>query len=238
MEEVYRQGKRGTQMDNNFSLARQEEVRRSVLLASSGDGVPRKARVYRNARKALHSPAEGTQGEAAIHTAAESKSNAKDKGRNGRGRKRRRTYPPRETVRDAEGGNCPSGRSAQELGIKWLEARCDDSPTSKAHYLVAKTDTSAGVIFECKYCHKVTWLPASLDECERLNTWMHIYGKDGGYQRILDLHPAAKRLLSKIQDIYYLKKSLPPEQFPLALAAVMMDREYPYDVDVTEEEIL
>ncbi len=55
---------------------------------------------------------------------------------------------------------------------------------------------------------------------------------------MLDEHPAARRLISKIQDIYYLKKVIPEEQFPIAVAAVMLDREYPYDVTITEEDVL
>ena len=124
------------------------------------------------------------------------------------------------------------------MGIVWPDARCDDSPVSKAHHTIARTQIDGGDIYECKYCHRVKWLPNNMTECVRLGNWLKIYGYNGGYQRILDLHPAAKRLLSKIQDIYYLRKAIPPEQFPIAVAAVMMDREYPHDVEIEEEDIL
>lgn len=128
-------------------------------------------------------------------------------------------------------------RSAQELGITWLDAYCENSST-KGHLLVGKTKIDAGTVFECSVCHKVKWLPDDIDECIKLGNSMKIYGEDGGYQRILDKHPAAKRLMSKIQDIYYLRKALTPEQFPIAVAAVILDREYPFDVEITEEEVL
>jgi len=128
-------------------------------------------------------------------------------------------------------------RSAQELGITWLDAYCENSST-KGHLLVGKTKIDAGTVFECSVCHKVKWLPDDIDECIKLGNSMKIYGEDGGYQRILDKHPAAKRLMSKIQDIYYLRKALSPEQFPIAVAAVILDKEYPFDVEVKEEEAL
>jgi hypothetical protein len=31
---------------------------------------------------------------------------------------------------------------------------------------------------------------------------------------------------------------MPPEQFPIAVSAIMLDRQYPYDVELTEEEML
>lgn len=129
------------------------------------------------------------------------------------------------------------GRSARELGIEWLHFRCELSP-SKAHYLQGKDYINGGRIFECKFCHKVTWLPTEYSECQQLGAWLRIYGQDAGYQRMLDLHPAARTLLAKIQDIYYLKKCVPADILPKVLACVMTDQAYPYEVELVEEEML
>lgn len=224
-------------MEEKISLARKEESRRSVLLAGSGDGTPGKAGSRGVQGQKGNSDAKGAERATPGHSAKKGKGDAEDKGGNGRGRRRGRHYSLRGEVRDIEGVNRPSGRSAKELGINWLDGRCDDSP-SKAHWLMGTTVVDGGTMYKCKFCHKVTWLPDSLEECMRLSNWVRIYGLDGGFQRILNFHPQAKRLLSKIQDLYYLKKSIPANMFPLAVAAVMLDREYPYDVEIQEEEIL
>ncbi len=225
-------------MDETFSLARQEEVGRPVLLAGSGSGLSKQAEARRVQGQEVTGHAEKAEGSKSGNPKKKGESNAKNKGGDGRGRKRGRTYSLRDTIRDIEGRNRPSGRSAKELGITWLDTRCEESPRSKAHFLVGKTVVDGGTVFECKFCHRVRWLPNNLNECQRLGNWFYIYGLDGGYQRVLDLHPAAKRLMSKIQDIYYLKKTIPPDMFPLAVAAVMLDRDYPHDVEIMEEEVL
>ncbi|MBU2051347.1 MAG: hypothetical protein KKH61_20560, partial [Gammaproteobacteria bacterium] len=89
------------------------------------------------------------------------------------------------------------------------------------------------------------WLPLSMDNCIALGRLLKIYGYDLGYQKFLDGYPthvngfpAAKRLLVQIQDIYYLRKAFPDGQlFSIALAGIVMDRDYPYDIEETEEEM-
>lgn len=226
-------------MGKKVPLARQQKERPAVLLADSGDGVYEDApELCREEGQATTSAAEGDKRTKAGFAKKAGKSSTETKGGNGRRRKRGKFNPPGQSVRANKRANCPAGRSAQELGIDWLEERCEESPVSKAHYLIGKFDIGEGTVFECRYCHKVKWLPASMDDCLSLHRLIHIYGLSGGYQRMLDYHPAAKRLISKIQDIYYLRKSMPADQFPIAVAAVMLDREYPHDVEITEEEIL
>ncbi len=223
-------------MDTKISLARQEDGR-SVLLAGAGTGEVGEGATHRDQGKEISGDAKGHEGEKVKHPKTKGESHAKAKGRN-KGGRRGRNYSLRETIREAKRRNPAPGRSAQELGITWLDARCEDSPVSKAHYLIGRTQVDQGTVFECRYCHKVKWLPNGIDGAQRLGYLLHVYGLDGGYQRMLDEHPAARRLMSKIQDIFYLKKSLPSEHFPIALAAVMLDREYPYDVTITEEDVL
>jgi len=225
-------------MDKKIPLARTEEKGRSVLLAGTGTGLSKQESLRgAEGKETASNPQRNEKGKAST-AKKKGKGDTKTKAGNGRGRKRGRTYSLRGTIRDIEGVNRPSRRSAKEMGITWLDYRCEESPVTKAHYLIGKTKIDSGTVFKCIYCHRVKWLPNSMRECQRLGTFLHTYGLNGGYQRILDLHPAAKRLISKIQDIYYLKKSVSAKQFPVVVAAVIMDREYPHDVEIKEEEIL
>lgn len=225
-------------MDTKIPLARKETERRTVLLARSRIREVAQRASRRDQGQTQGSHAKENEGGKIIGTKKKSQGNAENQGRNRRGRKRGRAYSLRESIREAKGRNPAPGRTAQELGITWLDTRCEDSPVSKAHHLVARTAVDEGYVFECRYCHRVEWLPDSVSGGQRLNELMKIYGLDRGYQKMLDEHPAARRLISKIQDIYYLKKVIPEEQFPIAVAAVMLDREYPYDVTITEEDVL
>ena len=225
-------------MDKKISLARQEEVRRSVLLSCTGTGTDGEGTLRGEARAEDNSNAKGNESAAQTAAMPKRKSYAASARGNGRGIKSRLDYQVRDSVRDAKRRNTPIGRSAKELGIEWIGARCEESPVSKAHYLVARTKVDEGCMWECVYCHRVKWLPITMEECCRLNAMMNVYGLDGGYQRILELHPAAKRMLCKIQDIYYLKKKLTGDLFAIALSAIMLDKEYPYDVEEIEEEML
>jgi len=239
METVYRRRSGSQTMDKEIPLARQEEVRQSVLLAGTGASETRKDATHRDSGKKASTTPQGVKGSKVRSPKKKSEGDAEVEGGGGkRGRKRGRSYSLGDTIREAERRDTSFGRSSKELGITWLGVRCEDSPVTKAHYLVDRTKVGDGTIYECKYCHKVKWLPNTESDCIKLGNFLQIYGHDTGYQKILDQHPAAKSLMAKIQDIYYLKKSLPPEQFPLALAAIMLDREYPYDVDITEEEVL
>ena len=226
-------------MDEKVSLARQEEVGRSELLYDPGIREVSKNAPCGEEGQTQLSNAEGNEGGKVSNTAQKSKGNAEAKSRGRkRGRKSGRVYSLRETIREAERRDKPFRRSAEELGIEWLDVRCEESPKSKAHYLVGRTEIDKGIIFECKFCHKVVWLPGGLDDAVELRKLFQIYGFNKGYQKMLDKHSAAKRMLSKIQDIYYLRKATTSEQFPVAMAAVMMDKEYPYDVEIKEEDIL
>jgi len=225
-------------MDKEIPLARKEEEGRSVLLPGSRVGEDGEGTVCRDAREKAVSNAEGNKDSKVGGVKKKGKSNAKTKRA---GRKRKvgpgPTYSFGRTIREFEGRNRSTRRSAQELGITWLDSYCENSPT-KGHLLVGATRIDGGTVYKCSICHKVKWIPSGLDECIKLGNSMKIYGQDGGYQRILDKHPAAKMLMAKIQDIYYLRKALTPEQFPIAVAAVIMNKEYPFDVEVKEEEVL
>ena len=224
-------------MDKEIPLARKEEKRQPVLLSDSGIGEDGEGTVCGDEREEASRNAKGHKDGKIGSAKKKGKGNAKVKG-GGRGRKVKPgpTYSFGRTIREFEDGNRSTRRSAKELGITWLDAYCEESPT-KGHLLVGATKIDTGTVYKCNICHKVKWLPNDIDECIKLGNFMKIYGQDGGYQRILDRHPAAKRLMAKIQDIYYLRKALTPEQFPIAVAAVIMDKEYPFGVEVKEEEV-
>lgn len=225
-------------MDEKVPLAREEGEGRSELLDSTGTGAPRKRAVRGGKRTKIPRSSERNKGSQTERTPPKGKGRAKAESRDGRRGRRGRTYSLRDTIREAKARNPAPGRSAKELGIVWLDPRCEESPRTKAHFFIAKTTVNGGSVYQCKYCQRVKWMPNSLNECQEMWRMMQVYGLDGGYQKILDKNPSARRLLSKIQDIYYLRKSMPPEHFPIAVAAVMLDREYPYDVEITEEDVL
>ena len=157
----------------------------------------------------------------------------------GRGRKagRRGGYNlVRKSAGGDQGEDKVSGRCARELGIVWVDGRCEESP-SKAHYYVGRDKIDKGQLFECKHCHSIIWLPMDYESAQKLSTLMILYGESSGYCKMLDRHPAARKIIAKVQDLKYLRK-LPKEQFLMALAAVMTDNNYPYEVEVEEEEVL
>jgi hypothetical protein len=225
-------------MDKEFQMAYKKRKRRSMLLDRTRDGEVIEAALSRgDSGQKASSYAKGDEGSQNSHPETQSKSDAKIKTGSKRGRKPRQNNPSGGDAGEAKRRDYSGRRSARELGISWVGSRCEVAP-SKAHVLVGKNYVDSGYVFQCTYCGKVKWLPASFDLCNKMNKLMQVYGYDTGYQMMLDEHPTARRLLSKIQDIYYLRRSLPPDEFGLAVAAVVLDREYPYDIEITEEELL
>jgi hypothetical protein len=225
-------------MDKEATLARKEADRWPVLLSDSGPRTFGTRTIHRDPRSKDSIPAKGYSESTPISATQAGKSDAKVKGR-GRGRpaQHRQDNPSRKPTRKVKGGDIITGRSAQELGIEWPEDRCEESPSS-AHHFVTRSIVDSGFIFTCIYCHIVKWLPSGLEDAQHLGVMMHIYGLNGGYHRMLDLHPTAKRMLCRIQDIHYLQMAVADELFLIALSAIMLDRSYPYDVEVAEEEML
>jgi hypothetical protein len=229
----------GTAMGKEISLARKEVIGQPVLLCSSGTGASGQGAIRRKKGKKIPGITEGNEGSQTIDSAPPRPSYATVARRNRKQKsKHGNSYSFGESIREVERRNRSIGRSAQELGIKWLADRCEESAITHAHYLIGTTQVDYGTLYTCKFCGKVKWLPNQVSQCIELGTLMKIRGFDAGYQAMLDLHPAAKRIICKIQDLSYLRKSMPPEQFPIAVSAIMLDRQYPYDVELTEEEML
>ncbi len=123
---------------------------------------------------------------------------------------------PKGCRRDSQTGRSARGyeerdgqpwRSAQELGIVWLGAKCDVSPT-QAHYLTGIHSADGGEVYCCKYCWKVKWLSDSKDGAEQMTSLMTKHGSDIGYQKLLDTKPDAKMLIYQLQDIWMLRGHL------------------------------
>jgi len=218
-------------MVKKISLARKKAEGRTVLLAGSRNGEAGYLGSYRNKRKKKDTTAKRKEEKASSLIAEESENTTKakdgDERPKRRGRKRGYHYTARKPTGEAKGKDSPSGRSAAELGIVWVDARCELSPT-KAHHMIGKFHIDKGVLYECKYCHRVRWQPFSLTAAVRFGSLMRIYGEDEGYRRALNHHPAARRLIAKLQDLYLLRASMPEEQYLIVLAAIMTDKEYPY----------
>jgi len=227
-------------MDKDSALARKERLRQSELLHNSGIGTFGKDSLCRASGEEEASPPKGCSRAETSGYVKERKSSAKAKSRDEhRANRLEQNNSFRRANRKAKAGDRTSRRSATELGIKWIDARCEDSSVSKAHHWVGEVKVNEGSLFECKFCHRVIWLPSDFGGCADLSRNIAIYGHDLGYQKTLDLRPAAKRIMAKIQDIYYLRKAVQDNDiFHLALASIIMDREYPYDVEVIEEEML
>ena len=226
-------------MDKEIPVARQEKERRSVLLGYSGSREVRLDSVHGDQRPAAFSDAKGDERDQAKAPSPPRKGNAKAKGRDGKRRgKRGRTYSLGQPIRDFERRNIPGGRSAKELGVRWPDDICKESPVTKAHHFIERTRVDSGFIFECKYCHELKWLPGTTEQAKQMGKLFRQYGPTEGYQKMLNSRPRARRMLSKMQDIRRLKKMLPADQFLIAVAAIVLDREYPYDAEIEEKDIL
>jgi hypothetical protein len=182
----------------------------------------------RNQRKANFGFAEGDEIRSPISAAEASKSYAEAKTRNG-GKKGHRPVNPtgRATGRNKV-SDSKSGRSAKELGIRWIGSKCQFSPTG-AHHSISRMTIDGGDIFECIYCHGVKWLPNDRATAAQMGKVISKYGISEGYAIFLDRLPKVKKLLSKLQDIPYLRRVLPDDRFIHALAAIMVDKDYPYE---------
>lgn len=225
-------------MEQKIPLARKEGERSAVLLSGTGTGEVGKGALCRDKRKKNSSHTKGDEGEAQVNPVPKRKSDAKVKGgRRGHKLQRGRDSTSGAAVGTSEGADSSIRRSAKELGIEWPEDECAFSP-GHAHYFQGKTYVDIGQIFRCFYCGQVKWLPVGCESGQVLTTLMRIYGVEGGYQRMLDSHPEAKRLLCHIKDIGYLNRALPPNLVPIAVSSMVMDRQYPYDVEPTEEVML
>ncbi len=227
-------------MENKTTLARKKKRGRKVLLVGEGTTGVVQTSSRRVKRKKETRPSKEEARKAVKATATKGKDSPNAKARDGEptGRtKHGHVDKVGKPARGTQGGDKASRRSATDLGIVWIDNRCEESPT-KAHYSIGGMMVDMGTIFECKYCHRMKWLPNTFQEVMTLGNLQQIYGLSLGYQKMLDKHPTARGLVAKIQDLYLLRKSVPEEHIGKVIAAVMTDGEYPYETEHEEEEVL
>lgn len=197
-------------MGEELSLARKEEEGQSVLLASSGIRESIKESASRDSGQESSDTTKGSKGGKAKYTQAKSKSSIKAKGVDASSSKtkgHRRDNKDRKQNRRNEGKDSKLRRSAQELGITWLDSECE---VAKYHFLKEYDKVDGGVIFQCQYCHKVKWLPLSYDDAVKMGELMRKLGNQAGYCHFLNLpsHRMAKIMVAKLQELERISKSV------------------------------
>jgi len=110
--------------------------------------------------------------------------------------------------------------------VTWFNSRCEDSPT-RAHYFVDAGTVDAGNIFRCLYCHRHRWLPGSFSAAEKFSSMIYAFGEEVAYNKMLSYYPAAKALMTKLEDLWYIRKEVADDEtFVEIVKAVMKEREY------------
>lgn len=134
----------------------------------------------------------------------------------------RQNYKNRKSNGDAEGGDSSSGRSPQKL-VKYPNDNC----SSAAHYYIEADTVDRGVLFRCQYCRQHLWLPKSHESREDLVKLMKQHGQTSGYNIFLAKHPAAHRVMIKIQFLQKMREVLIDETDMIELIdKVMADRKF------------
>jgi len=115
--------------------------------------------------------------------------------------------------------------------VTWFDWRCKDSPT-RAHHFVKADDIDFGIVFRCVYCHRHRWHPTKWNTIDRYSHMIREHGEEEAYYRILSGHPAAMALISKLEDLWYVRKEVKDDKdFVEIVKAVMKDREYEKEVE-------
>ena len=218
-------------MGNELPMAREKRAGQQVLLvgASNGEFVPasssrnkRKEEAGTSKRKALKTPLSATQaGKSSPEAKASSDDAYKAKGH-------RRSHKAGKSVREHEGRDSSSRRSASKLDVNWPEDRCWESPTH-AHWFTVGSKIGGGSIWVCKYCLRAKWMPEGWTGTDKFAMDIDKHGIDEAYLRWLDRQPAVVNLLRKLEDLRLLKKAVPVEEYTKVVAAVMSDKDYPYE---------
>ena len=118
------------------------------------------------------------------------------------------------------------------MDIEWIDSYCDKKPGAPhAHYFTATLNVDGGSIFFCTYCHRVKWLPNTIQDAELFNKLTKKFDAHTAYNIILHQRSAARRMLLRIKDIYLLERVLSPLEFAQVLsAATELERALTYEV--------
>ncbi len=216
-------------MGKELSLARKEEERLPVLLASTGSGELIKVPSSRDERKKEATSTKGNYGEEVKDTKTKSKGCSKTKrayGSTAKKSRRGRDNKDRKQDRGDEGEDNPTRRSAQELGITFPGSYCDELETT-IHYWSEAEKIHNGSLYQCKFCHKHLWLPLFHMDAMKLDKYIKQYGSDEGYCRFLNHHRPAKILIAKMIHLRKLEAEMPDKrEFAKMADEILSDREY------------
>lgn len=217
-------------MGKELPMARKERER-SVLLVrtSTGEFVPASSSRKKGKKDAC--PSKGETLSQAVSAEKESKSSPEAEVPDDaayKAKRRGRDNKARKSARRHEGRDSSSRRDAKRLGIEWPEDRCWESPTH-AHWFTAGSHTGRGSIWLCKYCWRAKWIPDFLSDTEKFAKDIRSRGIDEAYRIWVDRMPSVVKLLRKLEDLRLIRKTVPKKEFLEIVAAVMSDKEYPYE---------
>jgi len=218
-------------MGKELPMARKERGRRQVLLAGAGSGEPIDASSSRKKRKEEDGTPKGEASKPSVNSTQESKSSPEAKAPDDAANKakgHRRGHKARKSTGEHEGGDCSTRRRAKELGVNWPDDRCWESPTH-AHWFTASSEICRGYIWICKYCLKAKWMPDGWPDNERFARSIIKYGIDEAYWKWIDRRPTVVVLLRKLEDLRLMRKVVMPDDYAKVVAAIMSDRDYPYE---------
>jgi len=224
-------------MGKELPMARKKRARRQVLLvrASNGEFVPASSGGEKRKEEASTSKGEAHPSPISAAQASKSSSEAKvpdDAAHKAKGH--RRSHKARRSDGRDEGRNKTVRRSSSELGIEWPEDRCWESPTH-AHWFTAGSKIEKGTIWICKYCLRAKWMPDNYPSAETFAVSVRSLGIDEAYRRWLNRIPAVALLLRKLEDLRLMKKVVSADEYMEVVAAIMSDKEYPYNNIVEEK---
>ena len=224
-------------MGNTLSMARSKKIcskrninrrrTKDMLLASGKSRVSAIPPSGRNKRKKAVTSHKSTKGRTSEDFEKEGKISTTVKNLDGsttRSKRHRRHDKDRQPYRGTQREDITPRRSASELGIDWIGDIC---PDGQPHYLIAKHTFDGGSIFKCMQCHKHIWLPTLLSDATELEFLIKHYGAQTGYRKFLDKHQAAKVMVAKLQDLWFMRKITTDEEaFKRLVISVMKEKDY------------
>lgn len=223
-------------MGKELSLARSQEERLSMLLASIRSGQFGEESASRDKRQEDATTSRTDKSRAAKGTTAKGKVSRKAKRTNAStstSGRYRRGNKNRQSDRGDEGEDSKPGRSASELGIRWIGSYC---PDGSPHYSIEYDKVEGGSVYRCIKCHKIKWLPVDFYEAIKLGTMMDKYKQQEGYCRYLNLHRSTKIMVAKLQDLERLSSKI-DDKMEFARIADKILSEKDYDKKKVEHEL-
>ncbi len=216
-------------MGKELQMAREESSGQSVLLAISGTGKPITTSYRRNPRQKASGPFGRPARRKAKGIKAKGKDSSPVKGTDAsstRPKGHRPSDKDREQGGGNEGENGIARRCAQELGVTFPGAYCDEAGLTP-HYWIEVDKPYGGSLMQCKLCQRHLWLPLSFMDAEIMNLCVRKYGNTEGYCRFLNRRRPAKMLMAKLQELRILETEVSDKrEFARLADKILSDKEY------------